>query len=85
MSAKATASASVSSIGVGGLAFVAMLVLKLAGITPQLTWFWVFFPLWIGPVVIFGGAVAILVLFLAGSFSADVYRSLGRWWRSRKR
>lgn len=53
VTAKATATAS-SGVGLGGLVFVVLLVLKLTGLAPALTWFWVFFPLWIGPSVVIG-------------------------------
>lgn len=39
-----------SSIGIGTIIFIVLLVLKLTGAVPGLTWFWVFFPLWIVPV-----------------------------------
>lgn len=39
-----------SSIGIGTIVFIVLLVLKLTGAAPGLTWFWVFFPLWIVPV-----------------------------------
>lgn len=39
-----------SSIGIGTIVFIVLLVLKLTGAVPGLTWFWVFFPLWIVPV-----------------------------------
>jgi hypothetical protein len=41
-----------SSIGIGTIIFIVLLILKLTGAVPGLTWFWVFFPLWIGPAVI---------------------------------
>lgn len=43
-----------SSIGI--IVFIVLLILKLTGAAPGLTWFWVFFPLWIG-------AAVVLVLF----------------------
>lgn len=39
-----------SSIGIGTIVFIVLLILKLTGAAPGLTWFWVFFPLWIVPV-----------------------------------
>lgn len=39
-----------SSIGIGTIVFIVLLTLKLTGAVPGLTWFWVFFPLWIVPV-----------------------------------
>lgn len=39
-----------SSIGISTIVFIVLLVLKLTGAAPGLTWFWVFFPLWIVPV-----------------------------------
>jgi hypothetical protein len=39
-----------SSIGIGTIIFIVLLILKLTGAAPGLTWFWVFFPLWIVPV-----------------------------------
>lgn len=38
-----------SSIGIGTIVFIVLLILKLTGAAPGLTWFWVFFPLWIVP------------------------------------
>lgn len=38
------------SIGIGTIVFIVLLILKLTGAAPGLTWFWVFFPLWIVPV-----------------------------------
>ncbi len=40
-----------SSIGIGTIIFIVLLILKLTGTAPGLTWFWVFFPLWIVPAV----------------------------------
>lgn len=40
-----------SSIGIGTIVFIVLLILKLTGVAPGLTWFWVFFPLWIVPAV----------------------------------
>lgn len=39
-----------SSIGIGTIVFIVLLILKLTGAAPGLTWFWVFFLLWIVPV-----------------------------------
>lgn len=39
-----------SSIGIGTIVFIVLLTLKLTGAVSGLTWFWVFFPLWIVPV-----------------------------------
>lgn len=41
-----------SSIGIGTIVFIVLLTLKLTGAVPGLTWFWVFFPLWIVPAVV---------------------------------
>ena len=51
-----------SSIGIGTIVFIVLLILKLTGVAPGLTWFWVFFPLWIGAaVVICLVAIAMLI------------------------
>jgi len=51
-----------SSIGIGTIVFIVLLILKLTGAAPGLTWFWVFFPLWIGAaVVICLAAIAVLI------------------------
>jgi len=42
-----------SSFSLGGLVFLVLLILKLTG-TAVISWFWVFFPLWIGLAVLFG-------------------------------
>lgn len=39
-------------IGLLGLTFVVLLVLKLTNLAPGLSWFWVWFPLWIGPAIV---------------------------------
>ncbi len=39
------------TIGIGGAVFLVLLVLKLAHINDDITWFWVWFPLWIGAAV----------------------------------
>lgn len=52
------------SLGLGGLTFIVLLVIKLAGIA-AISWFWVFFPLlagvifWLG-IIAFGILLAIL-------------------------
>lgn len=54
------------SIGIGTIVFIVLLVLKLTGAAPGLTWFWVFFPLWIVPAVVlvlFGILVLIAIFF----------------------
>lgn len=53
-----------SGIGLGGLVFLVLLVLKLTG-TAAISWFWVFFPLWIVPAVVIG-------LLLAGGLIAGL-------------
>lgn len=53
----ATATASGSGIGVFGLTFVSLLVLKLAGVA-DISWFWVFSPL------IAAVALTVIVLFV---------------------
>lgn len=50
-------------IGLGGLLFVAFLVLKLCGVISW-SWWWIFAPLWI-PIVLFLGFV-IIVAAIAG-------------------
>lgn len=50
-----------SSIGIGTIVFIVLLILKLTGAAPGLTWFWVFFPLWIVPVAAIC-LIAIIVL-----------------------
>lgn len=55
-----------SSIGIGTIVFIVLLVLKLTGAVPGLTWFWVFFPLWIVPAVVlvlFGILMLIAIFF----------------------
>lgn len=52
-----------SGIGLGGLLFVAFLVLKLCGVISW-SWWWVFAPLWI-PIALFLGFV-IVVAGIAG-------------------
>lgn len=55
-----------SSIGIGTIVFIVLLVLKLTGAVPGLTWFWVFFPLWIVPAVVlvlFGILMLITIFF----------------------
>jgi len=48
-------------IGLFGLTFVVLLVLKLTNLA-QITWFWVFFPLWILPAILLGvGGIFFLV------------------------
>ena len=46
--------------GLGGLVFLVLLVLKLTGVA-QLSWFWVFFPLWIIPALFL--ALSLFILF----------------------
>lgn len=55
-----------SSIGIGTIVFIVLLILKLTGAAPGLTWFWVFFPLWIVPAVVlvlFGILMLIAIFF----------------------
>lgn len=55
-----------SSIGIGTIVFIVLLILKLTGAAPGLTWFWVFFPLWIVPAVVlvlFGILMLITIFF----------------------
>ena len=58
-----------SSIGlgtIGAIVFIVLLILKLTGAAPGLTWFWVFFPLWIVPAVVlaFLGILILIAIFL---------------------
>ena len=50
-------------IGLGTILFIIFLVLKLTGHITW-SWFWVIFPLWIGPAVIIG--ILIIVLIICG-------------------
>ena len=52
-----------SSIGIGTIVFIVLLILKLTGAAPGLTWFWVFFPLWIGPAVVLVILILIAIFF----------------------
>lgn len=54
-----------SSIGIGTIVFIVLLILKLTGVAPGLTWFWVFFPLWIVPaaVLVFLGILMLIAIF----------------------
>lgn len=55
-----------SSIGIGTIVFIVLLILKLTGAAPGLTWFWVFFSLWIVPAVVlvlFGILMLITIFF----------------------
>jgi len=56
-----------SGIGMGGLLFVLLVVIKLTNLAPTLTWFWVFSPLWIPFAVILGASA---FLFLIACFVA---------------
>lgn len=47
--------------GMGFITFLVFLILKVTGTWPEITWFWVFFPLWIGFAV---GFVLFLLLIL---------------------
>lgn len=49
----ATTVVSYSGPGLGTIVFIVFLILKLTG-AANIPWFWVFFPLWIMPAVIFG-------------------------------
>jgi hypothetical protein len=51
--------------GLGTLTFLVLLVLKLTGLA-NMTWFWVFFPLWIIPAVFI---VFLFVVLLLGAFA----------------
>lgn len=51
------------TIGLGGLTFLVLLILKLTG-SANVTWFWVFFPLWIGPVIVLGIFAVFMLLAL---------------------
>ena len=46
--------------------FVVLLVLKIAGVL-EITWFWVFFPLWIGLVMVLA---FMLFIFIVGFLAA---------------
>jgi hypothetical protein len=71
--------AATGGIGLGALIFVVFLVLKIltfAGLPLEgaeglawLTWFWVFFPLWIGPAVtlVITGIVLVIAAILQGA------------------
>jgi len=49
--------------GLGTIIFVIFLILKLTDNAPEwLTWFWVFFPLWIGFAIGFGIFILFLVI-----------------------
>jgi hypothetical protein len=56
-----------SGVTLGGLVFVVLLVLKLTGLA-QVSWFWVFFPLWFGFALFIAAmaAIAALVAVVAG-------------------
>lgn len=45
----------------GFITFLVFLILKVTGAWPEISWFWVFFPLWIGIAV---GAVIFLIIII---------------------
>lgn len=63
-----------------GLTFLALLILKLTGLA-DITWFWVFFPLWILPAVVLTLPPIIFLLVLAGASVLDMYTE---WKRTRR-
>lgn len=50
-------------IGLAGLTFLVLLTLKLT-VSPDIPWFWVFFPLWIWIAVVVGILVLLVLCFL---------------------
>lgn len=58
-------------IGLGGLVFCVLLVLKLTGLV-QLSWFWVFFPLWIVPAVLTGLGLIFLLVYVVLKLKASM-------------
>lgn len=72
MNENTTKAGSRSVIGLGTLIFLVFLVLKILGMNgvegltwfAELSWFWVFFPLWIGLASIIG--VCLILLLIAG-------------------
>ena len=81
-------SSSSSSTGIGacGLAFVAMLIIKLLDYAPEyLTWFWVFAPLWMPLALVLG---VIVSGFLIWGFYNAIYvgiRGLYRTYTSKRK
>lgn len=61
MADSAKAQTTYGGIGLGGLTFLALLVLKLGG-WANITWFWVFFPLWFGFAVVIGIILIIAII-----------------------
>lgn len=57
------------SLSLGAIVFLVLLVLKLTG-TAAISWFWVFFPLWIGPAIILG--IFLLIGLVIGGIFAGV-------------
>lgn len=47
--------------GISGLTFIALLVIKLA-VNPSISWFWVFFPLWIVPSALIALSLVIFII-----------------------
>ena len=60
-----TSSAASGGIGLGGAVFLVLLTLKLTKLA-AISWFWVFFPLWIGLAVVLGIAAGFMLV--AGFF-----------------
>jgi len=50
--------------GLGTIVFIVLLILKLTG-TSAISWFWVFFPLWIGLAI--GGTIWLIVMIVSVS------------------
>lgn len=50
--------------GMGFITFIVFLILKVTGTWPDITWFWVFFPLWIGFAIGFVFYIFIVILAL---------------------
>ena len=65
MSSKATATASVSSIGFGGLLTIAFIVLKLCKVIDW-SWIWVLSPLWISVALVFAILVIVGIFVIIG-------------------
>lgn len=81
MSQRATATASSSGVGLGGLLFIAFLVLKLTKVIAW-SWWWVTAPLW-GPLAI---VLAIILGFLAIKLLAlAALKGIEIWDRRRSR
>lgn len=58
-------------IGLGGIVFCILLVLKLTG-AAQISWFWVFFPLWIVPAVLAGIGLIFFLVYVVLNLKASI-------------